>query len=178
LRARVRGCRFLLRRGWPLLRRRRLPFSRGRRAGPRPYAPLLQQLDLLPGHLLAVLVVGIRLALEVEVLRIDPLLVDDPVLLGGQVLEPVVPLCVGTPPPVPSLSFGSYGMLYSCRNRRASSPGPRGWVARHSSRSGSRFAARAARTHPVCAWRRPAGSPSGRIRLCSLNSGRRCPAVG
>jgi hypothetical protein len=64
------------------------------------------------------------------------------------------------------------------RNRRASSPGPRGWVERHSSRLGSRFALRAASTHRVCAWRRPAGSRSGRISMCSLNAGRCFPQSG
>ncbi len=69
-------------------------------------------------------------------------------------------------------------LSYARRNRRASSPGVRGWVERHSSRLGSRFASRAAITHRVCAWRRPAGSSSGRISMCSLNEGRCFPQSG
>src|ERR1700729_3039896 len=48
---------------------------RGGASRTRPHPALLEQLDLLPGHLGAVLGVRVRRALEVQVLRVDRLLV-------------------------------------------------------------------------------------------------------
>jgi hypothetical protein len=55
----------------------------------------VHELDLPVDDLAPVLVVGVRSALQVEVLGVDGLLVDELVLLGGQVLDPVVPLSAG-----------------------------------------------------------------------------------
>src|SRR5262245_42673517 len=57
-----------------------------------PDAALVHELDLLIDHFPAVLLMGIRGAVEVKVLRVDRLFVDELVLLGGEVLHPVVPL--------------------------------------------------------------------------------------
>src|SRR5689334_16137878 len=57
-----------------------------------PDPELLQQRDLLARDLLAVLRVRVRPALQVQVPRVDRALVDQPVLLGRQVLQPIVPL--------------------------------------------------------------------------------------
>src|SRR5271165_6133713 len=72
--------------------------------GPGPLSPLVRappdvalvhQLDLPGDDLAPVLVVGVRGAVQVQVLRVDRLFVDQLVLLGGQVLDPVVPLRAG-----------------------------------------------------------------------------------
>jgi len=55
----------------------------------------VHELDLLFDHLAAIVVVSVRGAVEIEVLRVDRLFVDQLVLLGGEVFEPVVPLRVG-----------------------------------------------------------------------------------
>src|SRR5262249_43713744 len=61
-------------------------------AGPHPDVPLVHELDL-PGYDLApVLLVPVRGPVKIEVLGVDRRLVDELVLLGGQVLDPVVPL--------------------------------------------------------------------------------------
>jgi len=52
----------------------------------------VHELDLPFCHLAAVLLVVVGCAVEVQVLRVDGLLVDELVLLGGEVLDPVVPL--------------------------------------------------------------------------------------
>src|SRR5213593_175622 len=57
-----------------------------------PDPPVVHQLDLPLDDLLAVLRVLHGLALEIEVLRIDRLLVEELVELGAEVLHPVVPL--------------------------------------------------------------------------------------
>src|SRR5213075_3416491 len=57
-----------------------------------PDAAVVHELDLPLDDLLAVLGVLHRLALEVEVLRVDRLLVEDLVELGAEILDPVVPL--------------------------------------------------------------------------------------
>src|SRR5881296_2155326 len=57
-----------------------------------PDPAVVHQLDLPLDDLLAVLGVLHRLALEVEVLRVDRLLVEDLVELGAEILDPVVPL--------------------------------------------------------------------------------------
>ena len=54
------------------------------------------QLDLRLEHLTTVLLVGVGVAIGVQVLGVDGLLVDEPVLLGREVLHPVAPACVGT----------------------------------------------------------------------------------
>src|ERR1700730_6747134 len=57
-----------------------------------PDAALMHQRDLLLDDLLAILAMLHRLALEVQVLRINRFLVKHLVKLGAQVLHPVVPL--------------------------------------------------------------------------------------
>src|ERR1700722_12790474 len=63
--------------------------------GAAPDAALVHELDLPFGDLAAVLLVVVRRAVEVQVLGVDGLLVDELVLLGGEVLDPVVPLRAG-----------------------------------------------------------------------------------
>src|SRR6266568_497118 len=63
-----------------------------------PDAALVHQVDLPGDHLAPVVLVRVRGPVEVQVLRVDRLFVDDLVLLGGQVLDPVVPLGVGAEP--------------------------------------------------------------------------------
>src|SRR5215471_18554036 len=63
--------------------------------GPPPDVALMHQLDLLVDDLAPVLLVVVRGAVQVEVLRVDRVFVDELVLLGGQVLDPVVPLGAG-----------------------------------------------------------------------------------
>src|SRR4051794_33405086 len=58
-------------------------------------ATLLKLSHLRLDHVAAVLVVLVRRALGVEVLRVDRLLVDQPVLLCREILHPVAPLRVG-----------------------------------------------------------------------------------
>src|SRR6266478_2982127 len=60
-----------------------------------PDPAVVHQLDLPLDDLLAVLGVLHRLALEIEVLRIDRLLVEELVELGAEILDPVVPLGTG-----------------------------------------------------------------------------------
>src|SRR5438552_9729770 len=60
-----------------------------------PDVALVHELDLPVDDLAAVLRVRVRSPVQVEVLRVDRLFVDDLVLLGGQVLDPVVPLRAG-----------------------------------------------------------------------------------
>src|SRR2546425_8831125 len=60
-----------------------------------PDPAVMHQPDLALDDLLAVLGVLHGLALEVEVLRVDRLLVEDLVELGAEVLHPVVPLGTG-----------------------------------------------------------------------------------
>src|SRR3990170_8068375 len=62
---------------------------------PRPDAAVVHQADLLLDDLLPVLGVLHGRPLQVEVLRVDRLLVHDLVELGAQVLHPVVPLGPG-----------------------------------------------------------------------------------
>src|SRR5262249_60637837 len=57
-----------------------------------PDPPVVHQLDLPLDDLLAVLGVLHGLTLEIEVLRIDRLLVEQLVEFGAEVLHPVVPL--------------------------------------------------------------------------------------
>jgi hypothetical protein len=52
----------------------------------------VHQLDLLVDDLAPVLLVVVRGAVQVEVLRVDRIFVDELVLPGGQVLDPVVPI--------------------------------------------------------------------------------------
>jgi len=60
------------------------------RSGPDP--ALVHQRDLRVDHLLAELSVGERGALQVQVLRIDGLLIDHLEELGAQILYPIIPL--------------------------------------------------------------------------------------
>src|SRR5262245_1918837 len=60
-----------------------------------PDSAIVHQADLPADDLLAILLVLHRRALEIEVLRIDRLVVEDLVQLGAQVLHPVVPLRAG-----------------------------------------------------------------------------------
>src|SRR5262245_66179579 len=55
-----------------------------------PDIALVHEPDLLVDHFPAVLVMRIGSAIEIEVPRVDRLLVDELVLLGGEVLQPVV----------------------------------------------------------------------------------------
>src|SRR5580658_965501 len=64
-------------------------------AGPPPDVALVHQLDLLVGDLATVLRVGVRSPVQIEVLRVDRFFVDELVLLGGQSLDPGVPLRAG-----------------------------------------------------------------------------------
>ena len=52
--------------------------------GPPPDVELVHQLDLLVDHLALVLLVVVRDAVQVEVLRVDRIFVDELVLLGGE----------------------------------------------------------------------------------------------
>src|SRR5919198_6170494 len=61
------------------------------RGGWRVDAALPELADLWLEHVRAVFLVRVRRAIEVQVLRIDVLLVDEAVLLGGEVLHPVAP---------------------------------------------------------------------------------------
>src|ERR1700683_1271144 len=63
--------------------------------GPPPDVTLVHELDLLVDDLAPVLRVRVGSAVQVQVLRVDRGLVDDLVLLGGEVLGPVVPLGTG-----------------------------------------------------------------------------------
>src|SRR5271154_4834604 len=63
--------------------------------GAPPDVAFVHELDLPVDDLAAVLRVGVRGAVQVEVLGVDRLFVDELVLLGGQVLDPVVPLRAG-----------------------------------------------------------------------------------
>src|SRR5262249_7911782 len=69
-----------------------LGFSRGR---PGPDPALLQERDLLFNDVAAAFGVLHRRAVQVQSLRIDRLLVDELVLLGHEILHPVVPLRAG-----------------------------------------------------------------------------------
>src|SRR5438093_4210448 len=60
-----------------------------------PDAAVVHEPDLAPDDLLAILLVLHGRAVEVEVLRVDRLLVEELVELGAQVLQPVVPLGAG-----------------------------------------------------------------------------------
>src|SRR5262245_25058858 len=62
---------------------------------PLPDAPVVHEADLAPDHLVAILLVLHRGALQIEVLRIDRFLVKQLVQLRAQVLHPVVPLRAG-----------------------------------------------------------------------------------
>src|SRR5262245_43224231 len=66
--------------------------------GPDPDVAVVHELDLLVDDLAPVLLVPVRGAIEVEILRIDRLLVDQLILLCGLVLDPVVPLGSGAEP--------------------------------------------------------------------------------
>jgi len=55
----------------------------------------VHELDLPVDDLAAVLLMLVRRTVQVEVLRVDGLFVDELVLLGGEVLDPVVPLRAG-----------------------------------------------------------------------------------
>src|SRR6266700_3579147 len=63
-----------------------------------PDVALVHQLDLPVDDLAPVLRVVVGSPIEVEVLRVDRPLVDQLILLGGQVLDPVVPLGTGAEP--------------------------------------------------------------------------------
>jgi hypothetical protein len=69
-----------------------------------PDVAFVHELDLPVDDLAAVLGVGVRGTLEVEVLRVHGLFVDDLVLLGGEILDPVVPLRAG--PELPQIQAG------------------------------------------------------------------------
>src|SRR5260370_29571027 len=59
-----------------------------------PHAALVHEINLPGNHLLAVLLMPIWRAVEVQVLWVYRLLVNELVLLGGEVLYPIVPLRV------------------------------------------------------------------------------------
>src|SRR5215470_12939832 len=61
---------------------------------PYPDIALVHELNLPVDYLPPIFVVGVRGTVEVDVLRVDRLLVNELVLLGGEVLDPVVPLRV------------------------------------------------------------------------------------
>src|SRR6266566_302639 len=63
-------------------------------AGPHPDVPFVHEFDLPVYHLAPVVLVPVGGPVEVEVLRVDRRFVDELVLLGGQVLDPIVPLRV------------------------------------------------------------------------------------
>src|SRR5215471_11892529 len=67
-------------------------------AGPDPDVPLVHEFDLPVDHLAPVLGVLVGSPVEIEVLRVDRPFVDELVLLGGEVLDPVVPLRVRAEP--------------------------------------------------------------------------------
>src|SRR5262249_45498955 len=63
-----------------------------------PDIALVHELNLPVDYFPAIFVVGIRGRVEVDVLRVDRLLVNKLVLLGGEVLDPVVPLRIRAEP--------------------------------------------------------------------------------
>src|SRR5262249_46232055 len=65
---------------------------------PRPDTARVHELNLPVDYFPAIFVVGIRGTVEVDVLRVDRLLVNKLVLLGGEVLDPVVPLRIRAEP--------------------------------------------------------------------------------
>src|SRR5436305_239191 len=60
-----------------------------------PNATLMHEINLALDDLFAVLSVLHWLAIQVEVLRVNGLLVEELVEFGAQVFHPVVPLCAG-----------------------------------------------------------------------------------